>query len=186
MYCWISYFPTQFMAGDVSQFKNEIFHLPWFPQWKPSFLFPVLIVESWKVRQWSLYPESDIFDITCRRSQLFRSMLYLLQLRSPCLLDNCWFHQPLHVCIHCDVSKIHDTWNIVRDCGRKDNHWDSECFVLVPSVIYIMRPVLSDIYIVQGPSYLFSDNCSTEWKASKPPITTRPWCFVICGLKWST
>ena len=27
------------------------------------------------------------------------------------------------------------TWNVVRNCGRKNNHWDSECFVLVPGNI---------------------------------------------------
>lgn len=31
---------------------------------------------------------------------------------------------------------VEDTWNIVRNCGRKNNHWDSKCFVLVPENIW--------------------------------------------------
>ena len=75
-----------------------------------------------------------------------------------------------------DNSEGYYTWDVVRNCGRKNNHWYSECFVLVPGNILLdcSFQVEFPFLYCRRTLYLFSDNCSTEWKASKPPMTTRP------------
>ena len=74
----------------------------------------------------------------------------------------------------CGSKWDENTWDIVRDCCWKNNHWYSKGLVLVPvQIIWAYFPL--PIQVGKCRQNLFSDNCRTEWKASKPPMTTKPW-----------